>query len=149
MLDEIDRKILQMLQTNARVANAEIAREVGMAPSATLDRIRKLEERGLIQGYTVKISPEVLGFTTLAFVSVSSKDGCWCDQTFRSLAMIPEVLECHSIAGDDCFFVKVRARDPRHLNEILRQRIAAIPTVTSTRTTIVLESSKETFDLPF
>lgn len=148
MIDEIDRKILLMLQSNARVSNAEIAREVGMAASATLDRIRKLEERGLIAGYTLKVNAEALGFSTLAFVSVSSKDGCWCNDTFHALALIPEVLECHSVAGDDCFLIKVRAHNPRHLNDILRDRIAAIPTVTSTRTTIVLESSKETFDLP-
>lgn len=149
MLDETDRKILALLKENARMSNAEIARTVGMAASATLDRLRKLEESGVITGYSVKISPEVVGYGTLAFVYVSSNDGCWCEGTFAKLAEIEEVLECHSIAGEDCFLVKVRARDTQHLNVILRDQIAKIPTVTNTRTTIVLESNKETLDFPF
>jgi len=148
MIDDIDRQILGLLQENARISNAEIARQVGMAPSATLDRMRKLEEADVIAGYTVQLHAEAVGYATLAFVYVSSKDGCWCAKTFADLAAIPEVLECHSIAGEDCFLIKLRARDTHHLNEILRDHIACIPTVTATRTTIVLESNKETLTLP-
>jgi len=147
-MDEIDRQILRLLQDNARISNAEISRTVGMAASATLDRLRKLEEQELITGYTAIINPDALGYKTLAFVNVSSKDGCWCNETFEKLALVEEVMECHSIAGEDCFLVKIRARDTRHLNDILRDRIANIGTVTSTRTTIVLETNKETHRLP-
>lgn len=148
MLDDIDRKILHKLQENARVSNADIAREVGMAPSATLERMRKLEERGIIRGYSVLLDPVQVDWGTLAFVYVRSNDGCWCVETFAKLAELPEVLECHSIAGEDCFLIKIRARSTVHLNEILRYKIAAIPSVINTRTTIVLESNKETLNVP-
>lgn len=148
MIDEVDRKILVFLQENARVSNAEIARDVGMAPSAIHERIRKLEERGVITGYHAAFNARSLGYGLLAFVYVSSKDGCWCPDTHRELCDIPEVQECHGIAGEDCFLVKVRARDTRHLNKILRDRFAPISSVTSTRTTIALETNKESQYLP-
>jgi len=147
VLDDTDRKILALLQENARISNAEIARTIELAPSATLDRVRKLEEQGIVEGYSARINPAALGYTMLAFVYVSSNDGCWCDVTFEQLKEIDEVLECHSIAGEDCFLVKLRARDTAHLNEILRDRVARISTVTATRTTIVLETNKETLSV--
>jgi len=148
MIDEVDRKILVMLQENARVSNAVIAREVGMAPSAIHERVRKLEERGIIEGYHARFNPRSLGYGLLAFVYVSSKDGCWCPDTHRELCEIPEVQECHGIAGEDCFLVKVRAQDTRHLNRILRDRFSTISSVTATRTTIALETNKESQCLP-
>ena len=133
---------------NARTSNAEIAREVGMAPSATMERLRKMEEKGIIQGYSVNIDPNALDLGTLAFIYVSSRDTTWCETTFNDLEKIEEVQECHSIAGEDCFLIKVRAKDTQHLNVILRDKIAAIKTVNATRTTIVLETNKETLNLP-
>lgn len=148
MIDDIDRQILVLLQKNARTSNAEIAREVGMAPSATMERLRKMEDKGVIEGYTVNINPLALNLGTLAFVYVSSRDTTWCETTFNELQKINEVQECHSIAGEDCFLIKVRARDTQHLNAILRDKIAAIDTVNATRTTIVLETNKESLNLP-
>lgn len=148
MIDDIDRKILGLLQKNARTSNAEIAREVGMAPSATMERLRKMEEKGIIQGYSVNIDPTAMNLGTLAFIYVSSRDTTWCETTFNDLQKIEEVQECHSIAGEDCFLIKVRAKDTQHLNVILRDKIAAIKTVNATRTTIVLETNKETLNLP-
>ncbi len=148
MVDDVDLKILSLLQDNARVSNAEIAREIGMAPSAIHERVRKLEERNVIQGYHTRLDSKVLGYGLLAFVYVSSKDGCWCQDTHRELCKISEVLECHGIAGEDCFLVKVRASDTSHLNAILRDQIARINSVTTTRTTIALETNKESLSLP-
>lgn len=84
----------------------------------------------------------------LAFIFVKSKESCWEGVTHKLLSEAPEVLECHSITGEDCYLVKVRARDAEHLNRVLRDRIGLIDTVVSTRTTIVLETTKESSILP-
>jgi Lrp/AsnC family leucine-responsive transcriptional regulator len=147
-LDQTDRKILSLLQANARVTNAEIAREVGMAPSATLERLRKLEERGIVAGYETRLDPELVGQGLTAFIFVKSNEGPSGERTGDRLAAIDEVQGVHHIAGDDCFILKVRARDPRDLQRLLRERIGRIPEVASTRTTIVLQTVKETLRMP-
>lgn len=147
MIDEIDRQILNILQQNARTPNAEIARQVGMAPSAVLERIRKLETRGVIRGYEARIDPEALGLNLLAFVFVRSDDRSGTS-TGEVLARIPEVQEVHHIAGEDCYLAKVRVRDAKTLGRLLRAQFAGSGTVHSTRTTVVLESLRETSLLP-
>ncbi len=148
MLDSIDSDILNILQTNARTTNAEIARTVGLAPSATLERVRKLEGRGAIRGYEARIEPEALGLELLAFVFVRSSEVPGCATTGDQLAAIPEVLEVHHVAGEDCYLVKMRAANPAALGRILREQFGSIPTVTGTRSTIVLGTLKETSRLP-
>jgi Lrp/AsnC family transcriptional regulator, leucine-responsive regulatory protein len=148
MIDATDREILKILQQNGRISNAEIARQIGMAPSAILERIRKLEARKVIQGYEARIDPEALGLHLLAFIFVRSSDSRGECQTAERLAEIEEVQEVHHIAGEDCFLVKVRVRDARALGRLLRERIAAAAGVVYTRTTIVLETLQETTRLP-
>jgi len=149
-IDETDGRIIEILQSDARVANAEIARQVGMAPSATLERLRKLEERGVVQGYAATVDPHAIGLGLLAFVSVRAAGTASApgEPTEQLLAAIPEVLEVHHVAGEDCFLLKVRASDTEALGRLLRHRIATIPTVIGTRTTVVLETVKETTRLP-
>jgi Lrp/AsnC family leucine-responsive transcriptional regulator len=148
MIDEIDRQILLILQQNARTSNAEIARQIDMAPSAVLERIRRLESRGVIQGYEARINPEALGLGVLAFVFVRSTDFDGEAKTAELLSRIPEVQEAHHIAGEDCFLLKVRAKDAKTLGRLLRERIGSTGTVQSTRTTIVLETLRESAQLP-
>jgi len=149
MIDGIDSKILNILQENARTTNADIARQVGLAPSAVFERIRKLEERRVIRGYRAEIDPKVLGLAQLAFTFVRSNDRPGGVETGEKLAQIPEILEVHHVAGEDCFLVKARARDAEAVGRLLRERLGAIATISSTRTTIVLETVKETAALPF
>ena len=148
MINDLDRQILTILQRNARTSNAEIARQVGLAPSAVFERIRKLEERGVLQSYTARIDPHAAGLGLVAFTFVRSNDRPGGIQTAEKLAEIPEVLEVHHVAGGDCFLVKVRAADTEALGRLLRERLGKIGTITSTRTTIVLETVKETAELP-
>jgi Lrp/AsnC family leucine-responsive transcriptional regulator len=143
-LDPIDLQILDQLQANARETQADIARAVGLAPSAVLERIRKLEARGIVLGYTAQVNPRAVGLGMLAFVAVRSDDIGSEDRVARTLSESPEVLEVHHVAGDDCYLIKVRARDAEHLGELLRTRFGRIPGVRSTRTTIVLNTAKET-----
>ena len=148
MIDTTDREILKILQQNARVSNAEIARQVRMAPSAILERIRKLEARGVIKGYEVRIDPEALGLNLLAYIMVRTKDSGGELHTGEALARIEEVQEVHHIAGEDCFLVKARVRDARALGRLLRERFASGGGISTTRTTIVLETLHETTRLP-
>lgn len=148
MIDGTDREILSIVRGNARVSNVEIARKVGMAPSAVLERIRKLESKGVITGYEARLSPKALGLGLLAFVFVRAEDRLGSTTTGEALALIPEVLEVHHIAGEDCFLAKVRTADTESLGRLLREGFGAISTIRSTRTTIVMNSIKETAQLP-
>jgi Lrp/AsnC family leucine-responsive transcriptional regulator len=143
IIDEIDITLLDILQYNARTTQAELSKAVGLAPSAVLERLRKLESKGVIKDYVALIDPHVVDRGLLAYVAVRSTEHGPEMPSAIELARIPDVLEVHHVAGDDCYFLKVRARDAEHLGQILRQQIAATPGVTSTRTTIVLETVKE------
>ena len=144
ILDDTDLQILELLQANARETQVEIAKAVGLAPSAVQERIRKLEARGTLKGFTALIEPRVLDLGLLAFVAVRSDEAEAENQIAKLLGNQPEVLEVHHVAGDDCYLIKVRTSDAEHLGQLLRTRIARIPGVRSTRTTIVLETVKET-----
>ena len=143
MIDEIDGSILDILQYNARTTQAELAKAVGLAPSAVLERLRKLESKGIIKDYVALIDPHVVDRGLLAFVAVRTSEHGPDMPSAYELARIPEVLEVHHVAGDDCYLLKVRARDAEHLGQMLRQQISPTAGVTSTRTTIVLETVKE------
>ena len=143
MIDEIDGSILAILQYNARTSQAELAKAVGLAPSAVLERLKKLEAKGIIKDYVALIDPHVVDRGLLAFVAVRTSEHGPDMPSAIELGKIPEVLEVHHVAGDDCYLLKVRARDAEHLGQMLRQQIASTPNVISTRTTIVLETVKE------
>ena len=143
MNDAIDAAILNLLQDNARISQVDIARAVGLAPSAVLERIRKLEGRGVIRSYTAIVEPRSVDLPMLAFVAVKSEEAPGEDGVAQALAQFPEVLELHHVAGDDCYLLKIRARDAEDIGHLLRHRIGRIPGVRSTRTTIVLETVKE------
>lgn len=148
IIDDTDRTILQMLQNDARIANAEIARHIGLAPSAIFQRIRKMEELGVIEGYTARLNPTVLGYGLTAFVMIQTREGARAPEVTRDLASISEVIEVHRVVGEDCFFLKVRVRDPKALEALLDEKIQAIPSVAATRTTIVLSTGKESGAIP-
>lgn len=148
MIDDVDRAILDALQQNARTSNAEMARRIGMAPSAIFQRVRKLEENGLIQGYTARINAKALGYGLVAFIMVQTRDNASSIDTASLIAELPEVLEVHRVVGEDCFIVKVRVRDTDHLAELLEHRLQPIRSIASTRTTIVVKTVKDRDDLP-
>jgi Lrp/AsnC family leucine-responsive transcriptional regulator len=143
MMDDIDLKILEILQEKARVPNAEVARRVGMAPSAVLERIRKLEDRNIIEGYEVRLNPRHFGQGLAAFVLVeASRAGN--GRLALDLAAISGVQEVHQVAGEDGYLVKVRVADTEELGRLLRDEFAAIDGVLRTRTQVVLQTVKET-----
>ncbi|HUG41498.1 MAG TPA: Lrp/AsnC family transcriptional regulator [Longimicrobiales bacterium] len=148
MLDATDIRILRLLQADARMANAAIARDVGLCSSAVFQRIRKLENEGVIQGYHARLDPAALGQGLLAFVAVQTGEGARAAETAALLAAIPEVLEVHRVVGEDCFLLKLRVEDTAALGALLDQKIQPLQPVASTRTTIVLSTAKQTEPAP-
>ncbi len=142
-IDKIDSQILTIIQHNGRTSNAEIARQVGMAPSGVLERIRKLEKKGVIQGYEAVVAPKALGKSLTAFTSVNVEEGVGSIETGELLSKMPEVLEVHYTAGRDSYLVKVRVEDTEALQRLL-VKFGSIPNVRDTHTTIVLTTVKET-----
>jgi Lrp/AsnC family leucine-responsive transcriptional regulator len=147
-LDATDLKILMHLQPNSTLANNELAKKIGMAPSAVLERVKKLEKKGIIEGYPTRIRPEALDLNLLAFIFIKSSEGPGNAAVARQLSKLPEVLELHHIAGEDCYLLKVRTRDPQSLIRLMRDHFSKIPNILSTKTTIVLETIKEANQLP-
>ena len=148
MIDEISLKILKILQEKARIPNVEVARQVGMAPSAVLERIRKLEKQGFIDGYEVRLNPKRFAKSLVAFVRVKIQKLSDEKKIGEKLTGVAEVQEVHYVAGEDAFLVKVRAADTEDLGRITRDKIAAIASVRATQTAIVLTTYKETARIP-
>jgi Lrp/AsnC family leucine-responsive transcriptional regulator len=144
ILDSVDLQILELMQNNARISNADLARELSMAASAVLERVKKLEQKKIITGYTTSINPLAIQQKLCAFIFIKSSEGFTCNsKTAQALAKIPEIQEVHHIAGEDCFLVKVRTADAASLMSLMRNSLQKIPNIASTKTTIVLETVKE------
>jgi Lrp/AsnC family leucine-responsive transcriptional regulator len=148
MIDAVSLKILKILQEKARIPNVEVARQVGMAPSAVLERIRKLEKQGFIDGYEVRLNPKRFAKSLVAFVRVKIQKLSDEKKIGEKLTRIAEVQEVHYVAGEDAFLVKVRVADTEELGRLTRDKIAAIASVRSTQTAIVLSTYKETARIP-
>jgi Lrp/AsnC family leucine-responsive transcriptional regulator len=146
MIDSIDKEILNIIQNDARISNADIARHVELAPSAVLERIRKLEDRGVIRGYSAEIDPKILGYGLTAIIAVRTSE-CGAG-VGEQLAKLPEVQEVHEVAGEDCFYIKVRTADTESLGVLLREKIKSVDNILNTRTTVVLKTFKEGNILP-
>ena len=142
-LDATDLKIMRLMQDNARINNADIARELGMAPSGILERVKKLENKKVILAYHAKINPVAVGQKLLSYMFIKTVDIIGDETVGKQLAEIPEVLEVHDIAGDDGYLIKVRTSDNEGLVELMRKHLSKIGGITSTRTTIVLQTIKE------
>ncbi len=142
-MDKIDLQILEILQKKARIPNVEVARTIGMAPSAVLERIKKLEASGVIQGYEVRLNPDMFQCAIVAFVEINVSDPACFPDIGRALAAIDQVQEVHYLSGQDCLMVKLRAKDNRELETLLSTRINNLHDVSATRTHIVLSTFKE------
>jgi Lrp/AsnC family leucine-responsive transcriptional regulator len=145
MLDNIDKDILRYLQENARMANVEIARRVGIAPSAVLKRIRRLEQDGVIMGYEARINNRAVDCGMSSFVLVATGEKPGALDIGRKIANLPEVQEVHFTAGEFYYLLKVRTKDPDSHNEFVK-KLGDIG-VKDCRTTLVLKTVKETLRL--
>ena len=143
-MDNIDLQILQILQKKARIPNVEVARNIGMAPSAVLERIKKLEAQGIIHGYEVRLNPDMFHSAMIVFVHVKVISADRLVETGKSLSKIEHIQEVHHLAGEDCLMAKLRTDSHTELEVILRTKIATIDGVKDIKTFIALSTYKET-----
>jgi Lrp/AsnC family leucine-responsive transcriptional regulator len=135
--DPVNRKLLGLLRENARATYSEIGKRAHLSAPAVYERIRRLENAGVIQKHTVTIDPAAVGLPFCAFIRIGTAGDHGCDMIASSLAKNPEIEECHSIAGEDTVLVKARTGSPVEL-EYLIKRIRSIPGIVTTVTTVVL-----------
>ena len=141
-LDDIDRQILHLLQRDARMTNAAIAAEVGLTGPSVFERIRKLEQRGVIRGYTINIDPAALGKPMTAFIRLVAAFDDRYDSGVKAIGEDPDVLECYNVAGEDCLILKIKCGSPSDLEDLLG-RIRSRITVQRSVTMIALRALKE------
>jgi Lrp/AsnC family leucine-responsive transcriptional regulator len=143
-MDALDRNILRALQQDARIKNAELARDLGVAPSTMLERVRRLEERGYFSGFKAVINPEKLGLTVQAMVSVSL--GRHSTQTIhpfeKAVKSIPNILVCYHVTGRFDYILHVVAQNLKQLGILVKERIASLPGVGKTETFLVFSEIK-------
>ncbi len=140
-LDAVDRKILRLLATDGRSSYQAVADEVGLSRPAVMERVKRLEEAGYITGYGARVDRVKAGFPVTAFVAVryTKSDYVGDEPRMREMEKHPGVLECHHVAGEDCYVLKVAAPDLERLQDLLRDLRGPSPTIEmNTRTTIVL-----------
>jgi Lrp/AsnC family transcriptional regulator, leucine-responsive regulatory protein len=140
-VEEIDRNILSLLAGDGRMSFTDLARQTGLSVSATHQRVRRLERRGLIRGYAAVINPAEAGLPLTAFVSVKPFDPAAADDAPERLAHLAAIEACHSVAGEENYILKVRVASPGDLENLLSEIRAAANV--STRTTIVLSTPYE------
>ncbi len=143
MIDNKDKQILNMLQDNCRMSNAEIARRMNMAPSAILERVRKLEKKGVVRGYELRVDPKAIGLPLTVIILVKTEENVGSTRIGKELAVIPEIQEVYFTAGEYSYMVKARLADTDALTGLL-QKMGAVPGIRDTRTTFVLDTIKET-----
>jgi len=148
-LDVIDRKILQTLQREARISNVDLAKRVHLSPTPCFERVRRLEAGGYIERYVAQLNPQRLGMGLLAFVEVSlDKTNTTAFDRFRdTVSDMPEVQECHMVAGGFDYLLKVRVTDMAAYRRFLGDRVSALPGVSRTHTYFVMEEVKATQEI--
>lgn len=141
MMEELDRRLVALLTRDGRMSFTDLAREAGLSVSATHQRVRRLEQRGVIRGFRAQVDAEGIGLPLTAFVSIKPIDPASPDDAPDRLAHLDAIEACHSVAGDESYILKVRVGTPGEL-ETLLQRIRSAANV-STRTTVVLSTPYE------
>jgi Lrp/AsnC family leucine-responsive transcriptional regulator len=148
LLDQIDLKILSILQNNGRCHLAEIAKEVDLSSPAVMERVKKLETSGIIKGYQAVLDPKKVGKDVTAFVGVSVAHQKYIDGFAAFMMNQRDVLECHHVTGEESFILKVKTTNTESLEKILGE-IRSLEGVTGTVTKVVLSSVKESQRLEF
>jgi len=140
-VEDIDRAIVGALSADGRLSYTDLAERVGLSVSAVHQRVRRLEQRGVIKGYTARLDHEAVGLPLTAFVAIRPIDAAAPDDAPERLAALPEIESCYSVAGDDFYLLLVRVKSPGDLERLLHEiRVAANVT---TRTTVVLSTPYE------
>lgn len=148
MLDSIDKKAIQKLMEQARTTWAELGQELGLSAPGAADRVHRMEKQGIIRGYAALVDPEALGFGLAAFIAVTLEKPEHRAEFLARVEQSPFVQECHHVAGEDDYLLKVRCNGTRQLEWLVSEELKSVPGVARTRTTVVLSTAKETPVVP-
>ncbi len=149
-LDNLDRQLLRLLQTDGRISNVDLAARVNLSPSAVHARLRRLEQRGYIQKYVAILNREQMGYDMLCFVNISLQTHKReVVENFKTtITRMPEVLECHHLTGEYDYLLKVAVRNRKDLHRFVVDNLTPIPGMAKIHTSVVLETEKYTTALP-
>ncbi len=146
LLDDTDLKILKVLQTNAKISRSSLAEMIGLSVPAVSDRLHRLEEKEIIQGYYTRVNRKPFGYDILVFITVASESSRHYADLVKKADLHPNILECHSILGDGSHMLKAIVKNSEALEKLLSE-IQAWRGVLSTKTSFVLSTSKETTEI--
>ncbi len=149
-IDQTDRKILQILQSNAKITNAQLSKEIGLSPAPTLERVKKLENLGIIRSYHATLETEKVGLGVTTFVQVflqSHKKSC-LDAFVEKIKLIDNVIECHHITGSCDFILKVISADIQSYQKLMLEEISEIEEISNMQSMVILSTFKDNKVLP-
>ncbi|WP_162342989.1 MULTISPECIES: Lrp/AsnC family transcriptional regulator [Cyclobacterium] len=148
--DKIDRKILEILQANAKITNAQLSKDIGLSPAPTLERVKKLEQSGIIKSYHAKLDPEKigLGVSTFVLVGLIGHNKGNIDAFMKEIDQIPEVIECHHITGTGDFILKIISKDINSYQKLMLEQVSEIKEVDSMQSMVILSTFKDSKVLP-
>ncbi|QJQ52336.1 AsnC family transcriptional regulator [Vitreoscilla sp. C1] len=149
-LDKIDTKIIHILQQNARISIAELSEKVGLSATPVKERMKRLQESGVITGFHAKINPHLIGQGLLVFVEIKLKDksATLFAEFKRDVLRTPQIMECHLVSGEYDYLIKVRMTDIAAYRQMLGDILLQLPAILESRSYIVMEEVKETHLLP-
>lgn len=149
-LDQIDRKILEILQNNAKITNAQLSKEVGLSPAPTLERVKKLEQTGIIESYHAKLDPAKIGLGVSTFVHVGLKGHNKenIEVFLNAIGSIDEIIECHHVTGTGDFVLRVIAKDITSYQRLMLEKVSEIPVVDNLQSMVILSTFKEKKSMP-
>jgi Lrp/AsnC family leucine-responsive transcriptional regulator len=149
-LDAIDHKLLDILQANGKITNAQLSKDVGLSPAPTLERVKKLEQSGIIQSYHAQVNREKVGLGVMTYVQVTLKghQKSIIEAFTNKINKVPEIIECHHVTGQCDFLLKVIAKDINHYQQLIMDTINEIDVVASTQTMVILQTIKNSKVLP-
>ena len=149
-LDLIDRKILALLQDNAKISNVDLAEQVHLSPTPCLERVKRLESDGYIRQYAAHLNPQLLDAGMLVYLEVSLQNTTSeiLNEFNAAVQQLPQILECHMVAGGFDYLMKIRVRDILEFRDMLGDMLSRLPYVRETHTYVVMEEVKETTQIP-
>ena len=149
-LDRIDRKILEILQANAKITNAQLSKEIGLSPAPTLERVKKLEQSGIIKSYHAQLDLDKVGLTvgTFVYVTLKGHNKKNIDSFLGEINRIDEVIECHHITGSGDFILKIIAEDIKSYQKLMLEKVSDIEVVDSLQSMVVLSTFKDSKVMP-
>lgn len=149
-LDKIDRKILDILQADGRITNSQLSKDIGLSPAPTLERVKKLENTGIIKSYHAKLDTEKinLGVSTYVMVSLKAHNKSNIDKFIEAIDLVHEIIECHHVTGSSDFILKVITKDIPSYQKLMLERVSEIEVVDSMQSMVILSTFKDSKVMP-